>query len=174
VLKVINQRSNDSPPLSELFEKLLSNNNFIASSALNIVSNQGMWVNIYKKVVDYDFTDLFETIEAMYIFEPNFISLSIKQPYNLYTCVFDVKEHKGCIYFAVYYSLNTGLGQLCVDNGFFYHAQKNIWVKKIEIPSTVMGAIQEALLPFLIALSKVCHVLINKQSMSKYFNLNFN
>lgn len=171
---MINAKPNDPPPLSKQFGELLSKNNFISSSELNSTSAQGMWVNIYKKVVNYDFTDLFDTIESLYMFEPNFISLSIKQPYNLYTCVFDVKEHKGCIYFAVYYSLNTSLGQLCVNNGFSYHAQKNIWVKKIEIPYTVIEAIQEALLPFLTELSKICHVLINRQSMIKYFNLNFN
>lgn len=170
----MNENIKDPHPLTDQFEEFLSNNNFIASKALDSVSPQGLWVNIYKKVVDFDFTDLFETIEALYIFEPNFISLSINQPYNLNTCFFDVKEHKGFIYFAVYYSFNTRLGQLCIDNGFSYHAQKNIWVKKIEISSTVMCAIQEAFLPFLMELSKICHVLINKQSMSKYFNLNFN
>ena len=73
---MINQKSNDPPPLSEMFEKLLSNNNFIASSALNIASNQGMWVNIYKKVVDYDFTDLFETIEAILVQAADAVSAS--------------------------------------------------------------------------------------------------
>lgn len=136
-----------------------------------------LWSNIYKKVIPYDFDEVFTTIEMLYSFNPDVVSFEINKPYALSACVYDLKIHNGDIYCAVYFSLNSKLGQACLNNGFIYSLKKNIWFKKITLDKASLNEscdiFRMEMNPFLIEILGFIHILISRATMKKYFNFGF-
>lgn len=164
--------------LNSSFCKLLNQLNCIEQSVLiSPDMKNGLWTNIYKKIANYDFEEIFMLTEITYDFNPEKVDFKIEKPYLLNACVYDFKVHQGDIYCAVYFALNTKIGQICMDNGFRYSLKKNIWVKKISLNGVAncdsFSIFHKEIEAFLNDVLGFCHVLINKETMKKYFNFSF-
>lgn len=136
-----------------------------------------LWVNIYLKVADYNFQEMFTLTEMFYDFNPALMDFKLTKPYSLNVCVYDLKIYRGDLYFAVYFSLNTKLGQVCLDNGFTYSVDKKIWVRKIKLgevaQSDTFEFFQQEIKQLINEILSFSHVLINKSTLNKYFNFSF-
>ena len=132
-----------------------------------------LWRSIFEKVNDMNLADFFEIMDNLSIFNPEYVNSYITSPCTIQICVFDVKFHNGYIYFAIYYSYNNKLSNICINNGFSYSTLKNIWVKKIDSAPDDMSGIQQGFGDFIKDVNEICHILINRQTQIKYFNLGF-
>lgn len=160
--------------LDFFLDKLFHQMGCFGESALATSAQNALWRNIYRQVATFDFKELFELTEQLCFFEPETMDFRLTKPYRLNACVYDLKVYKGDIYFAIYFTLNSKLAQVCLENGFNYAQKKHIWVRRISLSNIAsnkhLDFFKNEIQEFLIEILGFCHVFLNRATMKKHFN----